>query len=240
MNVRSSSRPLSLILLIASVMIGLAISAPAQSYFSPSPLYAPNANVFGMSYGEWTAAWWQYVLAYPASTGPYSDTTGTLCNLGQGGPVLFLVGGPVNPTVRRCTIPGGKALFLPLINVECSNLEPAPFHGSNAQETRACVSSWIDGIDLRSLKLTLDGRRIGDLDDYRIQSPLYDFIIPETDNFLGTTGPTAGSSLSDGYWVMFKHLSPGIHVIHFEASLSSGPGAGNTQNVTYVLRVLPH
>jgi len=202
-------------------------------------IYAPNTNVLGMSYGDWSAAWWQHVLTFTNNLSPYSDTTGQYCNDGQGGPVFFLMGGPANPTYRNCTIPAGKALFLPIINVECSTVEPGLFHGDNAQQLRACAAMWNDGTDKSSLKMTIDGTKVRGLDDFRAQSPFYDFVVPPANNFLGVDGVTSGSSVSDGYWVMVKPLSPGVHVIHFEGAWVSGPGAGSVQNVTYTLTVTP-
>jgi hypothetical protein len=203
-------------------------------------VYAPNENVLGMSYGDWSAAWWQYLLLFTNDVSPYLDTTGQYCNEGQGGPVFFLVGGPVNPTIRSCTVPAGKALFAPIINVECSSVEPYPFEGKNDQEARVCAASWNDGTDIRRLKFTIDGHMVEGLGDFRVQSPYYYFnMMPPTNNFLGVDGATEGYSVSDGYWVMVQPLKPGKHVIHFEGYWTSGPGAGAVQNVTYYLTVTP-
>lgn len=226
---------------VFTLIAAFVLVASAENANEPNQVvYAPNTNVMGMSYGDWSAAWWQYVLAYRNTGGPYGDVTGQYCNEGQGGPVFFLVGGPVNPTNRTCTIPAGKALFIPIINVECSTAELPPFYGANAQEARACAALYNDGIDLKSLKMTIDGRHIRDLDEFRVQSPFYAFIVPPDDNFLGVPGATSGSSVSDGYWVMVKPLAPGVHVIHFEGAYVTGPGAGTIQNVTYTLHVSSH
>ena len=203
-------------------------------------VYAPNENVLGMSYGDWSAAWWQWLLLFTNDVSPYFDTTGQYCNEGQGGPVFFLVGGPVNPTIRSCTIPAGKAVFAPIGNTECSSVEPNGFQGRNAQEARKCAASWIDGIDIKSLKFTIDGKKVNGLGDFRVQSPFYYFnMVPPLNNFLGVDGATEGYSVSDGYWVMVAPLSPGQHVIHFEGKWVSGPAAGSVQNVTYHLTVTP-
>jgi hypothetical protein len=235
-------------IVIAGVVLGLglaALSVPSvlandghdDGY---SAVYAPNENVLGMSYGDWSAAWWQYLLLFTNDVSPYLDTTGQYCNEKQGGPVFFLVGGPVNPTIQGCTIPAGKALIVPIINGECSSVEPAPFQGRNAQEARACIAQWNDGTDIKHLKFTIDGIRIRGLRDYRVQSPYFYFnMLPPANNFLGVNGVTEGYSVSDGYWVMVKPLSPGTHVIHFEGAWVSGPGAGAVQNVTYNLTVTP-
>jgi hypothetical protein len=78
----------------------------------------------GATYGAWSAAWWQYVLA--ASTtdpnNPLLSATGAGCGAGQAasGPVFFLVGTagglPTSVTRSQCTAPAGVALFFPLLN----------------------------------------------------------------------------------------------------------------------------
>jgi hypothetical protein len=192
-----------------------------------------------MTYGDWSAAWWQYVLAFPNSTNPYSDLTGVSCSLGQSAsPVFFLVGAP-QPVTRTCTVPAGKALFFPIVNAECSTVEAPPFNGTNGQELRTCVALFENAVITDSLHVTIDHRKIHDLDTFRVQSPLFGFATPANDNFLGVPGATSGSSVSDGYWVMLKPLSPGHHMLHFEAAYSPSfpfcPGC--TQNVTYNLIV---
>lgn len=234
------------VIVFAAVVLGLGLGVmPTPSVLANNgqddgygAVYAPNENVLGMSYGDWSAAWWQYVLLFTNDVSPYSDTTGQYCNEGQGGPVFFLVGGPVNPTIRSCTIPAGKALFVPIINVECSSLETPPFQGRNNQEARVCAASYVDSTNTKHLKFTIDGVKVKHLAAFRVQSPFYYFnMMPPENNFLGTHGMTEGYSVSDGYWVMVKPLSLGTHVIHFEGSWTAGGGA--VQNVTYNLTVTP-
>lgn len=198
-----------------------------------------NETVYGMTYGEWTAAWWQYVLAIPADgTHPILDTNGTYCDNGQSSaPVFFLVGAATtDPVERNCTVPAGKTLVVPLINVECSTLEPEPFFGSNGHELRNCASAFLNGVDLKSLKFEVDDVAIPHLRHYRVQSPVYDVLNLPHPNFLGVGGGSSGFSVSDGYWVILN-LSPGYHKIHFEAAEVTGPGAGFSQNVTYYLTI---
>ncbi len=238
------------LIVIAAVVLGLglaALSVPSvlandrhdDDYSAVySAVYAPNENVLGMSYGDWSVAWWQYILLFTNDLSPYSDTTGQYCNEGQSGPVFFLVGGPVNPTTRSCTIPAGKVLFAPIINAECSSVEGAGFQGRNGQEARACAASYADTTNIKHLKFTIDGKRVHGLGNFRVQSPFYYFnMMPSTNNFLGVDGATEGYSVSDGYWVMVRPLSPGTHVIHFEGSWTAG--GGGVQNVTYNLTVTP-
>ena len=110
--------------LIVSPSLAAAQPVPGQSINAqlgaviPQPL---SVEQTGKTYGAWSAAWWQYVEAQPASAGPLADSTGQTCAVGQSAasPVFFLVGLTGSGTVERpqCVVPAGKALFFPLLNV---------------------------------------------------------------------------------------------------------------------------
>jgi hypothetical protein len=224
------------IVTMVAIIVGLAL-APASGALAASrqaDVFPPEENVFGMTYGDWSAAWWQYVLSIETGANPVLDTTGNNCGIAQSSaPVFFLAGaGTTDPVTRTCTVPAGKALFFPILNVECSTVEASPFHGDNAQELRTCVADFINTVDEDTLQASIDGKNVQNLTDFRVQSPLFDFIMPAANNFLGLPGVTSGSSVSDGYWLLLKPLSPGSHVIHFE-----GAEVGFSQNVTYNLIV---
>src|SRR5438045_3460219 len=90
----------------------------AQNTFqggNPNPgVHPPNSKPYGLSYGEWSARWWQWTLQIPLATNPNFDTTGAHCAEGQSGHVWFLAGwfpGAHPPSVtRECTIPADPFL----------------------------------------------------------------------------------------------------------------------------------
>lgn len=241
---KSLSKTSILKIAVASFIMAILLCAPtpslAQRDEQDNLAYPPDSTPFGMTYGDWIAAWWQYVLAVPASTNPALDTTGQYCNLGQSsGPVFFLNSSfvPGVLVTRACTIHGAKALYIPNVGCECSTAEAPPFHGDNGQELRTCTAAFTDGVGVRTMKVTVDGRTIENLGAYRAQSPMFDFVMPAHDNFLGVDGVTSGSSVADIYGVMLKPLSPGRHVVHFEGRFVSGPAAGAAFAVTYYLTI---
>ena len=62
-------------------------------------------------------SWWQWALETPASENPLTDTTGQFAAVNQSGRVWFLAGNLGGTTVRTITVPSGKALFFPIVNV---------------------------------------------------------------------------------------------------------------------------
>jgi hypothetical protein len=167
---------------------------------------------------------------------PLYDETGEHCGLDQSGPVWFLAGTlsdavPDTETfevTRDCTLPEGKAIFLPIANIECSSLEAPPFgpppgDAWGEAEFSACAASFIDGpvTVVRGLRASLDGRSLRELDVYRARSPLFEFTLPHP-NILGVPVPEGqktlgGLSVSDGYYLMFPPLSAGEHRLESRA-----------------------
>jgi hypothetical protein len=216
-------------------MILMAVSQAAFSAGNTNPGIVPsNAKPYGMTYGEWSAKWWQWNLSLPVDQNPSYDEGGSCSNgaNGQLGPVWFLTGVNVSSgtAVRNCIIPAGKALFFPIINTECSTLEEPPFYGSNEEELRDCAKSF----NVSDVYAEIDGIAVQNLDNYLVESPLYTFAVPPN-NIWGLPAGT-GQSVSNGYFLMHTPLSIGEHTIHFGGTYIE---YGFTLDITYHLTVTP-
>jgi hypothetical protein len=211
--------PLLLLLLIQSM-------ARAQT---TAGIYDPGSVVLGQTYGQWSAAWWQWALALPV-TGPvphpFTDSPAFDVTEGQTGPVWFLAT-PLDTVVRNCNIPEGKLLFIGLANGEDSGLEDP---GSTQATQRASAQSQADLIT--NVTFSLDGVAITNIAAFRVQSPQFTFTAP-TPWIFGNTGGTS-TSVSDGYFVMVSPLAPGSHIIHYTGAI---PAYGLTLDMTYNLNV---
>jgi hypothetical protein len=222
---------LALALALAATVLAPLASARAEN---ANPGVLPvTANAHGKSYGEWSAAWWQWVLSIPTTVNPLPDATGAECAQGQSGHVWFLVG-VVNVSgqaERSCTIPSGTALFFPVINTECSTLEAGIFHGNNETELRSCAHAF----SFTDLQASIDGVSLTNLASYEIDSPLFTFTLPE-DNVLGITAPPfTGMSVGLGVYLLLAPLPVGEHTLHFGGTDSTG----FTLDITYHLTVVP-
>jgi hypothetical protein len=236
-HTHASRRVAAVVGIVSALAVVLAVPR-AFARDQERPVVPPEVNVFGRTYGEWSATWWQWLLSIPAPTNPTLDPTGQHCDVGQLDLLFFLAGAPTSDAVMRaCTVPSGRRVLVPIITAECSTVEPAPFHGDHERELRACAKTLIDGVEVSSVQATIDGKAVEKLRHARVQSPVFDFIMPGRENFLGLPGVTSGSSVADGYWLILEPLAPGDHVLHFEATIVSGPGAGFSQDVTYTLTV---
>jgi hypothetical protein len=180
----------------------------------------PNAKAYGMTYGEWSAKWWQWVYSLPIDRHPLFDTAD--CSEGQTGKVWFLGGtytlvgenGVVKGTAERdCTIPVGTALFFPIMNAECNEI----VDGSDDEDfLRGCANDLADHI--QELKLTIDDREAEVLGLYRAESPLFTIGPLPENNVPGAAPGITAPSVADGFYIMLSPLSRGDHDIHFEGA----------------------
>src|SRR5947208_4973303 len=103
-----------------SIFLGLIVATPLAFAQTSTPgVFPPDAVVFGRTYEEWSAKWWQWNFSILVSSNPTFDTTGEHCDVQQSRPVFFLAGiATGEPVTRQCTVPSEKPLFFPLINAE--------------------------------------------------------------------------------------------------------------------------
>ena len=230
-NMHSSITPITIALL---VVISLIVS-PTVSYSSPSALtngrsngveiFTTDATPYGLTYGEWTARWWQWAYSIPSDVHPAYDDSGEYCAEGQSGPVWFLAGTYEHPAERHCTIPAGKAILFPILNSECSYVE---FPGLNTEkELRQCAKQIQDSVV--HLEASIDGTPISGLEQYRVQSTLFNLTLGQN-NILELPANTNTQAISDGNWVFLKPLSPGEHIIYFKGGLEARNITTNNSN----------
>ena len=226
-------------IVVIAIVLGLAMLAVPSAL--AQLVLPPDSVVYGRTYGEWSAEWWQWAFSIPVATHPLFDKGD--CSVGQSGPVWFLGGSFVsNKDVRSCTVPAGKMLFFPILNGEDSNVEESfnngcsdPIFGSTIVGLRKCATAGQDGLSVRA---TIDGFPISHIArNFRFQSPAFSFTLPDDNLLKATTGNPylAGTYLSvgDGYYLMLAPLSQGNHSIHFHGSAPNG----FTLDVTYHLTV---
>jgi hypothetical protein len=239
----------------AAMLTILALPALAQPV---TPVRAASVTVItpqsalaqtGRTYGEWSAAWWQYVLA--ASTkdpnNPLLSNTGGGCAAGQmaGGPVFFLVGASGSGAITRnaCVAPAGAALFFPLVNAFDTHVP------GDGLDTPALI--WADlqtyvGPTQR-LFATVDGVAIDNLVPQK--TPYYACAGPDPactapafsitlagQNLFGVPGGSYAPTVDLGYYLLLAPLPPGNHTLHFGGQWRYA-GSTTTQDITYVLTV---
>jgi hypothetical protein len=223
----SSNLMMVLYLIVGTFIIPSMMNCSYGENIKPAT-YPADSRPYGLTYGDWTARFWQWLYSIPKPDNPGSDTTGKNCGLKQSGPVWFLAGTYGGTIERTCTIPRDKAIMLAAINVECDFTE---HQLKNEGELHACAKA--DQDKVTSTVVSVDGVEIKTV---RLQSPLFSLVLPEN-NALGTK-PQTTPAVSDGYWVFLQPLSPGSHTIRASGSLVDFTATGNlnfASNVIYHL-----
>jgi len=224
-------------LLAAVLALGGNNSARADGGHGRRPVVLPpQSHPYGKSYSEWSAAYWQWLLAQPVANHPGNDSPDFDVTDGQSGHVWFLTG-PFGTIERHITIPTGTALFVSLVNVEASTLEAPPFYGATAAEQEAIANGFAEFIT--DLSFTVDGRTLRNIGNFRVTSPQFCFTAP-TPWIFGETGGT-GTSVGVGYFVMLAPLSVGTHTIHYTGAFkfSDAPEDYIGVDMTYQIEVTP-
>ncbi len=176
----------------------------------------PQSHPNNLSYGQWTAAWWQWVLSVPADRNPLIDETGANAAQGQWGPVWFLVGvaNASGTAERTITVPSGKTLCFPVLNFVW--ISTGPTDPQTAEGIRAIIAPAADAAT--DMVCVIDGVRVKNLPLYRTESPLFDVTLP-AGNIFGIDAGTYGPSMDQGYYLMLAPLKVGVHTIHFSGSM---------------------
>ena len=203
---------LSIVAVTVVILLGTTYIVFARSNKNPGVL-PPNSRVQGLTYGEWSAKWWQYVLSIPEDENPLAGATGTNCIYQQIGNVGLIAFDPLSETTITCEVPTGMVLFLDILSAECSTVEEDPFYGGNEEELRACASRFT----FTGLQASIDGSNLQNLDEYIHTSPVFDFTLPE-ENIL-YTDELVGQSVSKGAHLMLAPLSSGKHTVYLSATI---------------------
>lgn len=188
-------------------IVGIALLALSQSATAGDV----STNYVQVANPELANQWWEWAMASPKQNSPVSDRTGERCADGQQGDVWFLAGGYGSSKVRRkCTVPAGKTLFFPLINMV---YWPTPDGIGTFTCDRAKELAALNNDTVTDLFAEIDGQALENLKQYRLASQqCFDVFsrTPATQNAY-----KAFPSATDGYWLQLKPLAPGRHILKF-------------------------
>jgi hypothetical protein len=234
---------------VVVVAVALLYAAPATvaaaDSSSTSGVLPINSHPAGMTYGQWSAAWWQYAYSLPNSSSPLFDATGGRCAVGQPyiahRKVFFLAGAVFGgEQSQSCTIPAGTMLFFPLLNIELDNGCPLVNPPLAVAQLRSAAQSAIDQVT--NLHASIDGRAVENLPSYRVTSPVFSFTLPATGDNLcaafsesnpsAVPGATVSPVVGDGYYLMLAPLPRGQHTIRFGGAVPSVFSLDVTYEVT--------
>jgi hypothetical protein len=214
--------------LILALLLGQAGQSAAATTVVP-----PTRTVDGETQAEYAARWWQWANRVRPGVKPFQDPTGSQCALNQSGKVWYLAGTDGTDDIRRrCTVPKGKYLFFPIINMISHSLPGKPLTCDQAKAEAAANNE-----HLVLAEVKIDNTPVRNIPAHRIRStqcfdafPIATYIDNTKSYFPAAT---------DGYWLMLEPLSSGLHHIVVRARYDN-PGANLgdlEQNFEYQLQV---
>jgi hypothetical protein len=236
-------------LVMVGVVVALLGSTTAFARNANPGVFPIQSRPYGQTYGQWSARWWQYGFSVPGSTSVKDVFDG--CPAEPSSQMWFLVGtiGGPGQTIRSCTVPTGRAIMFPVLNVEWSAFEadttpgsclvPASPSGDSDPALQACATAQANhALDSdATLTATVDNVPLQNLTNYRAVSQPFDFTSAPL-NPLGVCQPQGCNSraVADGFWIILTPLSPGTHTIQFTANI---PFFGFTADILYNLTIQP-
>jgi hypothetical protein len=194
-------------------------------------LYPPDSKLYGLSYSEWSAVWWKWLLSIPSDINPSYDGSEKSSDQNQSGPVWFLPGRGIEEKhskhIYTVTVPTEKSLLFPLSTSIHTSTNTS--HDISDSELKQRAKSDVDSVT--ELRMEIDGYLTAEkMREYRTQSPTFDLKLPEN-NILGIRGSENVRAVSDGYWILMKAPPEGKHIIHCSSTFDR-TGTESIYNVT--------
>ena len=194
--------------------------------FDEIQFYGGMDKPYGLTYGEWTNKWWEWINPIPKEKSPINDYTGEFWDINQpSSHVWFLAGNfarEYKTTVKTFPhrkikkMPAGRSILLPVLNCMATFLEYGNLqtHDDLIRHVENDVNSVV------KREFFINNKRY---EAVRIPSHprIFKVQIPENNAFeIKNSGIT--DSAADGFWAFIKPLSKGNYTIHFEGSCENG------------------
>lgn len=230
---RQALATLTVAVMLVALMAVLVGAQPAQAQGNTNPgVLPPDQKWYGLTYGEWSAKWYQWIYAIPAPNNPWLDTTGQHAKVGQNERVFFLAGvvcglsspqsmctGEGATVTRDVTIRQGMPLFFPVANFQLDNLGNTGTPLTSA-DLQALAAQYMEKVVVR-MSAQIDGVDVQNLANYRVTAPVFSYRIPGN-NIYQAQGLDFGPqkvdpAVSDGVFLLLAPLPVGQHTIHFIA-----------------------
>lgn len=218
-----------------TIGVALLLVCAGASAGKVDPALPPGSGADGRTPEQLSIAWWQWAIASPPEINPVRDMTGRHCAVGQDGNVWFLAGGFGTSKIRRsCTIPYGKYLFFPVVNMVYWPRKPN--NGYTCEQAQQ--SAALNNDNALELFVEIDGAAPAeDPRQYRVRTKecfdIYGHIPRKLSPY------RAYPSASDGYWLLLHPMPKGKHSLKFGGRYNA-PGQPNgrmVQDIEYDLLV---
>jgi len=116
---------------------------------------------------------------------------------------------------RTCKVPAGKALFIPVMQVEVSDKEQL---NAPVDELDKAAKKDQDSVNSLYLKIGDKEYNYNDLNKYRTHTDAFDVVFPDNAIF-GVLKGGVSKAVADGFYIITEPLAKGTYTIQFKSSL---------------------
>jgi hypothetical protein len=189
-----SLMPVLSILLLSLVILPVAGSTSVN-------IFPPGSKPYGLPYDKHIENYWKWALSIPSVDNPINDATGEKCATGQlnsNSSVFYLTFNNGGVSERTCTVPAGKGLFIPVMQVELSQKNTPD---ATVEDLKQTAKTDQDSVNSLYLKIGDKEYNFDDFRPYRTATNAFD--VDYADN--GIFGIVEGGhtkAVADGYYIM--------------------------------------
>jgi hypothetical protein len=189
-------------------------------------LFDSNDKIYGLTYGQWTVKWWDWIMPIPYDQSPLWDETGAQWRKNQpSSDVWFLIGDFAEDPEKKRThtytrvindMDSGRSVLIPVLNCMATSLEYTKLKTPEDLLNHVAV----DVSSIVKKDLFINGKRYHPV---RVSSDpkITKTTIIENNAFnIKNFGIT--DAASEGYWAFIKTINKGHYTIRFEGSCENG------------------
>jgi len=207
------------LLISLSVLFLLLISATISSAAGSNSvnIFPPESKPYGLTYAQHAQNFWKWMLSIPAENNPMNDPTGEKCANGQTNTnsSVFYLSPTEGKSERTCTVPAGKGVLIPVMQVEISDKEVP---GASVEDLHSAAKKDQDGVNSLYLKVGDREYTYDDLIKYRTHTDVFDVVWPDAGTF-GVIEGGPSKAVADGFYILTEPLTKGNYTIHYKSSL---------------------
>ena len=218
---------------VLSILLFSTILSPVAALNTVN-IFPPGGKPYGLTYADHIKNFWKWAIKTPANENPVNDPTGVKCATGQentNSSVFYLAFNNGGTSQRTCKVPAGKALFIPVMQVESSDKE---LPKASVADLSNSAKNDQDHVNSLYLKIGDKEYNFQDLDKYRTHTDAFEVVFPDNGIF-GVLKGGVSKAVADGRYIITEPLAKGTYPIHFKSSLidPSNPDTNFAQDITY-------
>lgn len=216
----------------------VALGAPCADAATGYQVLDAGASYAGKTVAEWTADWWTWAWGAPANADPLSDTTGSLANQNNDGPVFFVAGSNSGGVTQRTfSVSEGKALLVPMINywencvgdvaISCGPsyvADPGATLLANTELYKAATTDIFVSIDGTPVPNPASHWEVSGVFSGGTAQPGSTLTSLYAGAGIDIVGQDISPSMASGYYVLVAGLSAGSHVVSYGGSTNAFGG----------------